>query len=59
MMPQIGRVIVWKDGTVMVFDESGNQMPEFQGLWEENRKAIEDKIVCSGHTVEILFNAEL
>jgi len=29
------------NGMVMVFDENGKQVPEFQGRWEEKKEAIE------------------
>lgn len=37
----ITHVIVWQNGMVMVFDEWGQQIPEYQGRWEDKREAIE------------------
>ena len=37
----IAKVIRWQNGMVMVFDEAGQQMPDYQGTWEEKREAIE------------------
>lgn len=37
----IKHVIVWQNGMVMVFDEWGQQIPEYQGRWEDKRDVIE------------------
>lgn len=37
----IKKVIHWANGMVMVFDENGKQMPEYQGIYEE----VKDKIL--------------
>lgn len=34
----IARITVWSNGTIMVFDENGWQMPDFQG-WARDRLA--------------------
>ena len=36
----ISNVIRWKNGMGMVFDARGNQIPEYQGRWDEMREAI-------------------
>jgi len=33
--PVITKVIVWQNGMVMVFDQHGQQMPDYQGPKEE------------------------
>lgn len=34
-MPKIAKVIKWSNGLVMVFDEEGKQMPQYQGHYKE------------------------
>lgn len=34
---RIAKVIHWANGTVMVFDENGEQMPEHQGIYIQKR----------------------
>lgn len=36
----ISNVIRWENGMVMVFDERGEQIPEYQGRWDEMKDAI-------------------
>ena len=36
----INSVIKTEDGMVLVFDERGNQMPEYQGKYEDVRERI-------------------
>lgn len=46
----INKVIIWQNGMVMVFDENGEQFPEYQGKKEEVlEKILKDK----PETVEI------
>lgn len=40
-MQQITSVILWSNGTVMVFDQEGEQMPAFQGKLEEVKPRID------------------
>ena len=43
MIPEITNVIRWKNGMVMIFDQNGDQMPEYQGKWEDlKHKIVED-----------------
>jgi len=37
----IATVIVWTNGNVMVLDEKGEQLPDYQGRWEEKQTRIE------------------
>ena len=37
---RISNVIRWENGTVMVFDQHGEQMPRYQGTWVECREDI-------------------
>jgi hypothetical protein len=45
----INRVVRWDNGMVMVFDEYGEQMPEFQGEYSQ----VIDKILAAGWKGEI------
>lgn len=36
----IAEVIRWRNGTVLVFDERGEPIPEYQGLYSDKREAI-------------------
>jgi len=38
----IDRVILWSNGTVMVFDEHGKQLPEYQGRRKEAIQKLMD-----------------
>ena len=38
---RIENVVRWENGMVMVFDQYGQQMPDYQGKWEEMCEAIE------------------
>jgi len=38
----IAKAIHWSNGTVMVFDERGNQLPEHQGLYTNVRQSVLD-----------------
>ena len=38
----IASVIRWMNGNVMVFDADGNQIPEYQGRWEDVKYKICD-----------------
>lgn len=37
---RIKSVTVFQNGMAMVFDQSGQQMPEYQGLWSEVRDKV-------------------
>lgn len=39
-MSTIDAIYVFENGTVMVFDERGQQMPDYQGTWAERAEAI-------------------
>lgn len=39
-MKKIARVIKWGNGMIMVFDEDGIQMPEYQGRYAEVKERI-------------------
>ena len=41
--PRITNVYLWQNGLVMVFDQYGQQMPEYQGPLEE----VEEKIMAA------------
>lgn len=45
----IARVYVWQNGMAMVFDQDGEQMPEFQGPYVE----VKDKIDEARGTVSV------
>lgn len=48
---RITHVVRWENGMVMVFDQHGQQMPDYQGPWEEMRdKILADK--PAGVTIE-------
>lgn len=36
----IGKVILWLNGMVMVFDEVGDQLPEYQGKYTDVKEKI-------------------
>lgn len=36
----IENVVRWQNGMVMVFDERGQQLPKYQGRWEEKKEEI-------------------
>ena len=36
----ISNVVRWQNGMVMVFDERGDQLPEYQGRWDDVKDAI-------------------
>ena len=39
----IANIIRWKNGNVMVFDQNGDQIPEYQGQWKDvKHKIVED-----------------
>jgi len=38
----IDRIILWSNGNVMVFDEHGKQMPEYQGRRKEAAEKLAD-----------------
>lgn len=43
----IVKVLVFRNGMVMVFNECGQQLPEYQGMWDEKRDLIlRDKPDC-------------
>ena len=49
----IRTVFKWQDGTVMVFDERGEQIPKYQGPYEKVkgivlRDAPPDAVFCHG-----------
>ena len=46
----IKKAILWTNGMVMVFDEKGEQMPEYQGQYSE----VKDKILKAS-TPETVF----
>ena len=39
-MEMIENIYRFQNGMVMVFDEKGQQMPEYQGLWKEMKEKI-------------------
>lgn len=53
----IGKVYFWENGMLMVFDENGEQLPEFQGrntteLLNKIEKAADDKTKWIGFGLE-------
>ncbi len=54
-MGKIASVHIFLNGMAMVFDGSGNQLPEFQGPWNEKKEAILNAI--DGQKIPINFSS--
>lgn len=42
--PKISKVIIWSNGMVVVFDQDGKQMGNFQGKFEDKKVEILEEI---------------
>ncbi|KKL51171.1 hypothetical protein LCGC14_2298160 [marine sediment metagenome] len=40
MTQEIATIVRWKNGNVMVFDQNGDQIPEYQGRWNDVKYSI-------------------